>query len=183
MNLQEQLSCSVQKTAGKNSQYSRNETILKIGHFGKSIAHAKCAVWVKSFFSKNMSKMNLQEQLSCSVQKTAGKNSQYSRNRNILKIDHFDKSIAHAKCAVWVKTFFSKNMPKMNLQEQIICSVQKTAGKNSQYSRNETILKIDHFSKSIAYAKWAVWIKIFFLQKYAENESTRTIKLFFARNR
>ena len=41
MNLQEQLSCSVQKTAGKNSQYSRNETILKIDQFCKSIAHAK----------------------------------------------------------------------------------------------------------------------------------------------
>ena len=41
MNLQEELSCSVQKTAGKNTHYSRNETILKIDHFGRSIAHAK----------------------------------------------------------------------------------------------------------------------------------------------
>ena len=97
--------------------------------------------------------MNLQEELSCSVQKTAGKNSQYSRNETTLKIDHFGKAIAHAKWAVWVKNFFSKNMPKMNLQEELICSVQKTAGKNSQYSRNKTILKIDHFGKSIAHAK------------------------------
>ena len=81
------------------------------------------------------------------------------------------------------KNFFSKTMPKMNLQEQLSCSVQKTAGKNSQYSRNETILKIDHFGKSIAHAKWAVWVKNFFLQKYAENESTRTIKLLCAKNR
>ena len=50
MNLQEQLSGSVQKTAKKNSQYSRNETILKIDHFGNSIAHAKWVVWVKNFF-------------------------------------------------------------------------------------------------------------------------------------
>ena len=27
------------------------------------------------------------------------------------------------------KNFFFKNMPKMNLQEQLSCSVQKTAGK------------------------------------------------------
>ena len=54
MNLQEQLSCSVQKTAGKNSQYSRNETTLKIDHFGKSIAHAKWAVGSKMFFGKKM---------------------------------------------------------------------------------------------------------------------------------
>ena len=63
------------------------------------------------------------------------------------------------------KVFFSKNMLKMNLEEQLSFSVQKTAGKNSQYSRNETILKIDHFGKSIAHAKWAVWVKNFFLQK------------------
>ena len=54
------------------------------------------------------------------------------------------------------KVFFSKNTPKMNLQEQLSCSVQKTAGKNSQNSRNETILKIGHFGKSIAHANWAV---------------------------
>ena len=107
--------------------------------------------------------------------KTVGKNSQYSRNKIILKIDHFGKTIAHAKWAVWVKIFFFKNMPKMNLQEELNCSAQKTAGKNSQYSRKETILKIDHFGKSIAHAKWAVWVKNSFLQKDAENESTRTI--------
>ena len=56
MNLQEQLSCSLQKTAGKNSQYSRNETILKIDHFGKSIAHAKWGVWVKNFFFSNIAR-------------------------------------------------------------------------------------------------------------------------------
>ena len=30
----------MQKTAGKNSKYSRNETILKIGYLGKATAHA-----------------------------------------------------------------------------------------------------------------------------------------------
>ena len=71
----------------------------------------------------------------------------------------------------------------MNIQKELSCYVQKTAGKNSQYMKNETILKIDHFGKSLAHAKWAVWVKNFFLQKYAKNESTRTIKLFCAKNR
>ena len=71
----------------------------------------------------------------------------------------------------------------MNLQEELSGCVQKTARKNSQYSRNEIILKIDHFGKSIAHAKWALWVKNFFFQKYAENESTRTIKWFCAKNR
>ena len=58
---------------------------------------------------------------------------------------------------------------------------EKTAWKNSEYSRNETILKIDHFGKSIAHAKWAIWVTFFF-QKHAENGSTRTIELFCAHN-
>ena len=52
--LQEHYSCSVQKTVRKNTKYSRNETILKIGHLAKAIAHAtaiasaKWSVWVKN---------------------------------------------------------------------------------------------------------------------------------------
>ena len=41
-------SCSVQKTAGKKTKYSRNETILKIGYHAKAIAHAKSSLWVKN---------------------------------------------------------------------------------------------------------------------------------------
>ena len=36
------------KTAPKNTKYSRNETILKIGHHAKAIAHAKSLLWVKN---------------------------------------------------------------------------------------------------------------------------------------
>ena len=42
--VQEDYSCSMQKTAGKNTIYSRNETILKIGHFAKAITFAKCSL-------------------------------------------------------------------------------------------------------------------------------------------
>ena len=41
-------SCSVQKTATKNTKYSRNETVLKIAHHAKAIAHAKSSLWVKN---------------------------------------------------------------------------------------------------------------------------------------
>ena len=40
--LQITYSCFVQKTAPKNTKYSRNETILKIGH------NAKSSLWVKN---------------------------------------------------------------------------------------------------------------------------------------
>ena len=41
-------SCSVQKTAHKNTKYSTNESILKIGHLTKAIDFAKWSVWVKN---------------------------------------------------------------------------------------------------------------------------------------
>ena len=38
-------SCSEQKTASKNTNYSKKETFLKIGHHAKAIAHAKSSLW------------------------------------------------------------------------------------------------------------------------------------------
>ena len=35
------------KTAGKNTKYSRNETILKIGYLAKAIAHEKPIAFAK----------------------------------------------------------------------------------------------------------------------------------------
>ena len=51
--LQDYKMCYVQKNARKNTKYSTNETILKIGYLAKAIAHAKAmafanwSVWVK----------------------------------------------------------------------------------------------------------------------------------------
>ena len=41
-------SCFVQKTSRKKTEYSRNESILKIGHHAKAIAHAKSSLWLKN---------------------------------------------------------------------------------------------------------------------------------------
>ena len=38
----------VQKKDPKKPKYSRNESILKIGHHAKVIAHAKYSLWVKN---------------------------------------------------------------------------------------------------------------------------------------
>ena len=60
-------SCSLQKTSGKNIKYSRNETILNIGHYAKAIAFAKSSLWVKIKIQKNISKFILQIMKSCYV--------------------------------------------------------------------------------------------------------------------
>ena len=99
-------SCSVQKGAPKNTKYSRNKSILKIGHHAcKGYSPCKMLTLAhKLKFQKNMSKSILQIIYSCSVHKTAPKNTKYSRNETILKIGHHAKAIAHAKYSLLVKS-------------------------------------------------------------------------------
>ena len=61
-------------------------------HFGSKIK-----------ISKNMSKSILQIIYSCSVQKTAGKNTKDPRNKTILKIGHHARAVGFAKSSLWVK--------------------------------------------------------------------------------
>ena len=81
-------SCSLQKTAPEKTKYSTHESIFKIGHHAKAIAHAKSLLWLKKSIAKNMSKSILQIIYSCSLQKTALKTTKYSKNESILKICH-----------------------------------------------------------------------------------------------
>ena len=65
--------------------------------------------------------------------------------------------------------------------------MQKTVRKNTKYSRNETILKINHLAKAIAHAKaiafekWSVWVNK--CRKRAKTHSTKTLELFYTKNR
>ena len=40
--------CSLQKTDLKSTNYSKNEAVLKMGHFAETLAHAKAIAVVKS---------------------------------------------------------------------------------------------------------------------------------------
>ena len=104
-------------------------------HFGSKIK-----------IKKNMSNSILQIIYSCSLQKTAPKNTQYSRNESILKIGHHACK-GYSPCKILTlaqKLKFQKNMSKSILQIIYSGSVQKTAPKNTKYSRNESIFKIAH---------------------------------------
>ena len=141
-------SCSVQKTAPKNTKYSRNESILKIGHHACK-GYSPCKILTlaqKLKFQKNMSKSIVEIIWSCSVQKTAPKNTKYSRNESILKIGH-RACKGYSPCKIHAlaqKIKLPKKMLKSILQIIWSCSVQKTSPKNTKYSRNESILKIGH---------------------------------------
>ena len=52
-----------------------------------------------------------------------------------------------------LKIKFPKQMWKCSLQVIYKCCAQKNRMKNIKYSRNETILKIGHYARPIAFAK------------------------------
>ena len=82
-----------------------------MGHLAKAIAHAKAiafarwSVWAKNKKCQKHAKTILREQQSCSVEKTARKNTKYSRNDTILKMGHVEKAIAHGKATAFAKLF------------------------------------------------------------------------------
>ena len=82
-----------------------------------------------------------------------------------------------------LKITIAKNMSKSILQIIYSCSVQKTAPKNTTYSRNETILKIDHHAKAIAHAKSSLWVKNYNCKKHVKIHSKNHLQLFCAKNR
>ena len=80
-------------------------------------------------------------------------------------------------------------MPKSILYSHWSNSAQKTAQKNTKYSRNETMLKISHLTKSIAsawviaFVKYSSWVKILNSLKYVKIDSVLALELFCAKNR
>ena len=78
-----------------------------------------------------------------------------------------------------------KNMSKSILQIIYSCSVQKTAPKNTKYSRNESILKIGHHAcKGYRPCKILTLAQKLKLQKTCQNPVlTNHLQFFCAKNR
>ena len=98
--------CTVQKTAPKNTKYSRNEKIWKIGHHAsKGYSPCKILTLAQTLkFQKNMSKSILQIMSSSSSKKLLQKTLYIGEMRAFGKsaIVHA-KAIAHAKSSLWLK--------------------------------------------------------------------------------
>ena len=95
---------------------------------------------------KNMSKSILQIIYSCSVQKTAPKNTKYSRNESILKLGHHACK-GYSPCKILTlaqKLKFQKTCQNPFYKSFTVVLCKKTAPKNTKYSRNESILKLGH---------------------------------------
>ena len=83
-------SCSVQQPAPKNTKYSRNESILIIGHHAcKGYSPCKIPTLAQKFkFPKTCQNQFSKSFRVVLCQKTAPKSTKYSRNESILKIGH-----------------------------------------------------------------------------------------------
>ena len=76
-----------------------------------------------------------------------------------MKTGYQAKDIAFAKSSVLVRNQNYKNMSKSIVEIISSCSVQKTARRNTKYSRNETIFKIGNHAKVIAFAESSLYVK------------------------
>ena len=93
-----------------------------------------------------MSKSILQIISSCSLQKTAPKNTKYSRYERILKIGHHACK-GYSPCKILTlaqKLKFQKTCQNPFYTSFRVVLCKKTAPKNTKYSRNNSILKIGH---------------------------------------
>ena len=148
-------SCFVQKTAPKNTKYSRNESILKIGHHAcKGCSLCKILTLAQKLKFQNTRQNSFHTSFTVVLCKKP-----LQKTPNIREMRAFSKSaIVQSLWPMQNRHFgskikISKNMFKSILQIIYSCSVQKTSPKNTKYSRNESILKIGHHVKAIARAK------------------------------
>ena len=174
----------MQKTAWKNTKYSRNETILKIGHLAKATDFEKWSVWVKNSNGQKRAKNDSTSTLELFCWKNRLKNHQifekwdHFENRPSCKGYRFCKMVILGEKFKWPKTF-----EKQFYKDGRVVLWKKPAAKNTKYSRNETILKIGHLAKPTDFAKWSVWLKNSNDQKRAKSDSASTLDLFSAKKR
>ena len=79
----------MQKTAPKNTKYSKNESILKIGHHPcKGYSPCKILTLAQKLKFQKTCQNPFYKSFRVFLKKTASKNTKYSRNEIILKVGH-----------------------------------------------------------------------------------------------
>ena len=94
----------MQKIAWKNTKYSRNETILKIGHLAKAIDFARWSVWLKNSNGQKRGKKDSTSTLELFCAKK-----RWKKHHVFEKWDHFEnrpscKMVTLAQKLKWPKT-------------------------------------------------------------------------------
>ena len=84
-------------------EYSKKETILKIGHLAKTVVFARSVFVKNKKITKTCQKPLYKKIINCSVQKNNRENTKYSKNETISKLSHLARLTAIAKWSLWVK--------------------------------------------------------------------------------
>ena len=111
---------------------------------------------------KNMSKSILQIIYSCSLQKTAPKNTKYSRNESIFKIGHHACK-GYSPCKILTlaqKLKFQKTCQNLFYKSFTVVLCKKPLQKTTNIREMRALSKsaIKH-AKAIAHAKSSLWLK------------------------
>ena len=150
----------MQKTALKKTKYWRNESILKIGHHAKAIAHAKSSLGLKNQNSEKHVKIHSTNHLGFFCAKTRSKKDQIFE-----KWEHFENRPSckgYSPCKILTlaqKLKFQKTCQNPFYKSFRVFLCKEAALKKTKYWRNESILKISHHAKAIAHAKSSLWVK------------------------
>ena len=141
-------SCCVQKTAPKSTKYSRNESILKIGHHACK-GYSPCKILSlaqKLKFQKTFQNPFYKSFTVVLCKKTPQKNPKYWRNESILKIGHHACK-GYTPCKILTlaqKLKFQKTCQNPLFKSFTVVLCKDPLQKNTKYSGNESILKIGH---------------------------------------
>ena len=118
----------LQKTTRKNIKYSRNETIIKIGHHAKAIAHAISSLTVKKQNSEKHIKIHSTNHLEIFSAKNCSKENQIFEKKDYFKNRPSSKAYSPCKILTLGQKFkIPKNLSKSILQIIYTSCVQKTA--------------------------------------------------------
>ena len=153
-------SCFVQKTAPKNTKYSRNETILKIGHHAKAIAHAKSSLWLKNQNSKKHVKIHSTNHLKWFCAKNRSK-----KHQIIEKWDHFKNRPSckgYSPCKILIlgqKVKFHNHVKIYSTNNlELFCA-------KNRFKKHQIFEKWDHFKNRPSCKRYSPWKILTLAQK------------------
>ena len=181
-------SCSVQKSAPKNTKYSRNESILKIGHHACK-GYSPCKILTlaqKLKFQKTCQHPFYKSFTVVLGKKLLQKNTKYSRNKSILKIGHHAcKGYSLCKIPTLAKKLtFLKTSQNPFYKSFTVVLCKNPLQKKTKYSRKESILKIGHHAcKRYSPCKILTLAQKLKFKKHVKIHSTNFLELFCAKNR
>ena len=174
----------MQEAAWKNTKYSRNETILKIGHLPKAIDFAKWLVWVKNWNGQNRAKNDSTSTFELFCAKNRCK-----KHQILEKWDHFENRTSSKGYRVWKMVSLGEKFKWPKTCEKRFYKHLKVVLCKKPLGKTPNIREIRPFWKSVILQSLSTLKNEQFesknskRQKRAKNDSASPLELFCAKDR